>query len=152
MILHILFTLLKIIGILILVILGILLLAVLTVLFVPVRYEGEVGVKNSVSSIRARGTVTWFFRLIRGRFQYKNGKLHYELRICLLYTSVLAFLAAIQNKVKINLTKKGKDASKIQSGCGSDCATSVSYTHLDVYKRQLQNCKHQIPSPVTGIR
>ena len=81
MILHILFTLLKIIGILILVILGILLLAVLTVLFVPVRYEGEVGVKNSVSSIRARGTVTWFFRLIRGRFQYKNGKLHYELRI-----------------------------------------------------------------------
>ncbi len=36
---------------------------------------------------------------------------------------VLAFLAAIQNKVKINLTKRGKDASKIQSGCGSDCAT-----------------------------
>ena len=36
---------------------------------------------------------------------------------------VLAFLAAIQNKVKINLAKKGKDASKIQSGCGSDCAT-----------------------------
>ena len=36
---------------------------------------------------------------------------------------VLAVLAAIQNKVKINLTKKGKDASKIQSGCGSDCAT-----------------------------
>ena len=31
---------------------------------------------------------------------------------------VLAVLAAIQNKVKINLEKKGKDASKIQSGCG----------------------------------
>ncbi|WP_346708460.1 electron transport complex subunit E [Massilistercora timonensis] len=36
---------------------------------------------------------------------------------------VLAVLAAIQNKVKINLEKKGKDASKIQSGCGADCAT-----------------------------
>ena len=36
---------------------------------------------------------------------------------------VLAVLAAIQNKVKINMEKKGKDASKIQSGCGSDCAT-----------------------------
>lgn len=36
---------------------------------------------------------------------------------------VLAGLAAIQNKVKINLAKKGKDVSKIQSGCGSDCAT-----------------------------
>lgn len=80
-ILHILFILLKIIGILILALLGILLLAVLIVLFVPVRYEGEVGVKNSLASVRARGTVSWLFHLIRGRFQYKNGKLHYELRI-----------------------------------------------------------------------
>ena len=36
---------------------------------------------------------------------------------------VLAGLAAIQNKVKINMAKKGKDVSKIQSGCGSNCAT-----------------------------
>ena len=36
---------------------------------------------------------------------------------------VLAGLAAIQNKVKINMAKKGKDVSKIQSGCGSKCAT-----------------------------
>ncbi len=34
---------------------------------------------------------------------------------------VLAVLTAIQNKVKINGEKKGKDMSKIQSGCGSDC-------------------------------
>jgi electron transport complex protein RnfE len=34
---------------------------------------------------------------------------------------VLAALTAIQNKVKINGEKKGKDMSKIQSGCGSDC-------------------------------
>lgn len=36
---------------------------------------------------------------------------------------VLAGLAAIQNKVKINMAKKGKDVSKIQSDCGSNCAT-----------------------------
>lgn len=36
---------------------------------------------------------------------------------------VLAGLAAIQNKVKINMAKKGKDVSKIQSSCGSNCAT-----------------------------
>ena len=36
---------------------------------------------------------------------------------------VLAGLAAIQNKVKINMAKKGKDVSKIQSGWGSNCAT-----------------------------
>ena len=34
---------------------------------------------------------------------------------------VLALLTAIQNKVKINGEKKGKDMSKIQSGCNSDC-------------------------------
>lgn len=34
---------------------------------------------------------------------------------------VLALLTAIQNKVKIEGAKKGKDVSKIQSGCGADC-------------------------------
>ena len=35
---------------------------------------------------------------------------------------VLAVLTAIQNKVKIEGAKKGKDVSKIQSGCSVDCA------------------------------
>lgn len=34
---------------------------------------------------------------------------------------VLAALTAIQNKVKIIGAKKGKDVSKIQSGCNADC-------------------------------
>lgn len=34
---------------------------------------------------------------------------------------VLAVLTAIQNKVKIAGERKGKDMSKIQSGCGNDC-------------------------------
>lgn len=34
---------------------------------------------------------------------------------------VLALLTAIQNQIKISGEKKGKDMSKIQSGCGSDC-------------------------------
>ena len=36
---------------------------------------------------------------------------------------VLAFLTGLQNKVKLNLAKKGKDVSKIQSGCNADCAS-----------------------------
>ena len=35
---------------------------------------------------------------------------------------VLAALTAIQNKIKIAGEKKGRDMSKIQSGCNSDCA------------------------------
>ncbi|MDE7277479.1 MAG: electron transport complex subunit RsxE, partial [Lachnospiraceae bacterium] len=34
---------------------------------------------------------------------------------------VLATLTAIQNKIKINGERKGKDMSKIQSGCGGNC-------------------------------
>lgn len=34
---------------------------------------------------------------------------------------VLAFLTAIQNKIKIIGERKGKDMSKIQSGCSHDC-------------------------------
>lgn len=36
---------------------------------------------------------------------------------------VLAALTAIQNKVKLTGERKGKDMSKIQSGCNSDCAS-----------------------------
>ena len=36
---------------------------------------------------------------------------------------VLAMLTAIQNQFKINGEKKGKDMSKIGSGCGHDCAS-----------------------------
>ncbi len=39
---------------------------------------------------------------------------------------VLAFLTAAQNRVKMSLAKKGKDTSKIQSGCGGDCAACAS--------------------------
>jgi len=39
---------------------------------------------------------------------------------------VLAAITAIQNKIKIAGTKKGKDMSKIQSGCGSDCMNCSS--------------------------
>ena len=34
---------------------------------------------------------------------------------------VLAFLTALQNKIKIAGAKKGKDTSKIGSGCSEDC-------------------------------
>ena len=39
---------------------------------------------------------------------------------------VLATLTALQNKVKMNMAKKGKDVCKIQSGCNSDCASCAA--------------------------
>lgn len=46
---------------------------------------------------------------------------------------VLAVLTAIQNRIKISGTKKGKDMSKIQSGCGHDC---LSCAQTDCHDRK----------------
>jgi len=39
---------------------------------------------------------------------------------------VLALLTGLQNKVKINLANKGRDVSKIHSGCNADCASCAA--------------------------
>ncbi len=53
---------------------------------------------------------------------------------------VLALLTAIQNKVKIAGERKGKDMSKIQSGCGNDCMncadTGCAKRLIDETKRE----------------
>ena len=52
---------------------------------------------------------------------------------------VLAMLTAIQNAIKIAGEKKGKDMSKIQSGCGKDCeacATGCSLKPKDEVKTE----------------
>ena len=73
-ILTILLTVLKIIGIALLVILGLLLLILLLVLLVPVRYDIR-GVKESpkFKEAWAQGSITWLLRLIALEASYKNG-------------------------------------------------------------------------------
>lgn len=64
---------------------------------------------------------------------------------------VLAALTAIQNAVKIYGAKKGKDVSKIQSGCGNNCLncsqegcekrfydTTIDETDIESTKEELQ--------------
>lgn len=55
---------------------------------------------------------------------------------------VLAALTAIQNKIKISGAKKGKDVSKIQSGCNSDCLNCA----------ESGSCAHKFIDPdATGV-
>ena len=67
---HVILTILKILGILLLVILGLLLAIVLSVLFVPVRYQLE-GEKPSPGWSEANGKirVSWLLHLIHLRIQ-----------------------------------------------------------------------------------
>ncbi len=66
--LHVLLTILKIIGILLLVILGIILVLILLVLFVPVRYR--VHVRKDRDVFEADGRVTWLLHLLRVDLTY----------------------------------------------------------------------------------
>ena len=70
---HVILTILKILGILLLVILGLLLVIVLSVLFVPVRYQLE-GEKTSPGWSEANGKirVSWLLHLIHLR--YSTGR------------------------------------------------------------------------------
>ncbi|MBP5453149.1 MAG: electron transport complex subunit E, partial [Lachnospiraceae bacterium] len=62
---------------------------------------------------------------------------------------VLAMLTAIQNAIKIAGEKKGKDMSKIQSGCGKDCeacATGCSLKPKDEVKtEEVKEVKEKAP-------
>lgn len=70
--LHILFIILKILGILLLVILGLLLLALLAVLFVPIRYRGD-GNYHSIKEFGLYLHVHWLFHVVSLRISYENG-------------------------------------------------------------------------------
>lgn len=70
--LHVLLTILKIIGILLLVILGIILVLILLVLFVPIRYR--VHVRKVQELLQADGGVTWLLRLFRIDAAYEDMK------------------------------------------------------------------------------
>ena len=76
---HVILTILKILGIILLVLLGLLLVIVLSVLFVPVRYRLE-GEKSSPGWREANGKVrvSWLLHLIHLRIQYREKELDWE--------------------------------------------------------------------------
>lgn len=70
--LHILFIILKIIGIILLAAIAFILLAVLVVLFVPIRYQVSIErtEEDGAPPISVRGSVFWLLHLINVRFHY----------------------------------------------------------------------------------
>lgn len=76
---HVILTILKILGILLLILIGIVLAIVLSVLFVPVRYRVE-GEKSSPGWESANGTVTvsWLLHLLHLRAEYQEKQLRWE--------------------------------------------------------------------------
>lgn len=79
--LHILFLILKIIGIILLVIIGIAIALVGIVLFVPVRYRIKAETTESLKGLRLEAKATWLLHLISAFVVYKEKKLDWQVRI-----------------------------------------------------------------------
>lgn len=77
--LHILFIILKILGILLLVILGLLLLCLLAVLFVPIRYRGD-GDYHGRKAFGVHLHVHWLLHVVSLRIAYEDG-LRYAVKL-----------------------------------------------------------------------
>lgn len=79
--LHILWMLLKIIGIILLIILGLLVLSVCVVLFVPLRYHGRAEAKGTLDSVKAHLKFSWLLHLVSGYVTYENKETKWQVRI-----------------------------------------------------------------------
>ena len=77
--LHILLTILKVIGIILLVILALIIALILIVLFVPVRYR--VHVRKEDSPLEAEGIFTWLLKLLRVEVRYRNKKGRADIKV-----------------------------------------------------------------------
>ncbi len=79
--LHILLTILKIIGVILLAILGLLILLLCIVFFVPLRYVIEAETKGDLSSTNVKIRFSWFLHLISGQVTYLEEVVDYKIRI-----------------------------------------------------------------------
>lgn len=79
--LHILWMLLKIIGIILLIILGLLVLSVSVVLFVPLRYHGKAKAQGTLDSVKAELKFSWLLHLISGYVSYENKETKWQVHI-----------------------------------------------------------------------
>lgn len=78
--LHIIWGMIKIIGVVLLILLLLLLILLLSVLFVPIRYQGKFYKEQETAYVQ--GKVSWLFHAISGRVRYQKGsELQWDIRI-----------------------------------------------------------------------
>lgn len=125
---HILFAILKILGILLLIILGILLFLILVILFVPIRYQlaGERREKDLSGNV----VVFWLLHLVHFQFRYENKEKQMELY--LLGLPVFALKKKWESRKKSS--KKGNTKHKESAKKTEKSVTGESVTKEVVTK------------------
>ena len=96
--LHIIFMILKIIGIVLAVLLGIALALILIVLFVPFGYQVSGNCDGDVKTLTGEAKVSWLFHLICGYVTYKEKKIHIKARVAWKYIDLSAMMDPKEEK------------------------------------------------------
>lgn len=79
--LHILFMILKIIGMIIAILLGVLLLGVLIVAFVPLRYRIDGKCEGTLDTLEVQVRFSWLLHLISGFCVYRENAADWQVRL-----------------------------------------------------------------------
>ena len=139
---HILLTILKILGILVLVMLGMILLAVLCLLFVPVTYAAWG--KKTESDLEGRVRVAWLFGGLSGTVCYRDKQTGVEIRV--LGIPLFRLRRWLQARKK----KKGSSEKKPQTAGRDSSAARVSTEKKKAEKTvPSEEPKQTIPSDKT---
>ena len=107
--LHIILTILKILGIIILCVLGIFICVLATVLFAPIKYSvsAEKKEEQPISKAGVVAKVSWLLFVVRGVFVLENGKAYYKIRIF-----GMDILKMMEKRSKTNVRVNNKASKK----------------------------------------
>lgn len=136
--LHILWMLLKIIGIIILVILGLVLVVLGVVFLVPLKYCGSAELNKEIERSTATVKFSWLLHLISGNVTYIDKRLSYELRVLGKKIQLDKANERLAEKAEGNLAKKitEDEISEVNSEVISDeISDGISDVNSDVTEK-----------------
>ena len=107
--LHIILTILKILGIIILCVLGIFICVLAAVLFAPIKYSvsAEKKEEQPISKAGVVAKVSWLLFVVRGVFVLENGKTYYKIRVF-----GIDILKMMEKRSKTNVRVNNKASKK----------------------------------------
>lgn len=138
MVVSIILSILKVIGIVLLCILGLLLLVVLAVLFVPIRYKvwADTNINDEDKEYHVKLKVSWLLCFVRGKFIYPEGK-GFILKI--------GPITVIGKEKKAKNQKRRKSDSKNNVYINENSVTEVENTSdEDIDKEENKECHDKI--------
>lgn len=149
--LHILFLILKIIGIILAVLLGLVLLLICIVLFVPVRYKANV--QKAGEKIVGRVRVSWLFHGVTVTLDYRDKKMDTVIRVLGINLQWLKEIFPKKGKEPEVIEKKTAEESMSGTGDIQDTGSSVriSANDSELTKIKKEASEHKISGEQSEI-